>query len=52
MSPTERQIELDLLEKLRGLKYVYREDIRDRATATTASTSFYSSMASPLSRSS
>ncbi len=31
-SSTERQLEEHLIEKLRSLKYVYREDIRDRAT--------------------
>ena len=31
MSHPERQLEDQLIEKLRGLKYEYREDIRDRA---------------------
>jgi len=30
--PSERDIEDGLISKLRDLKYVYREDIRDRAT--------------------
>ena len=29
---TEQQIEQALIEKLKGLKYVYRDDIRDRAS--------------------
>ncbi len=29
---TEQKIEKELIEKLRGLKYAYREDIRDRAS--------------------
>ena len=29
---TEQQIEQELIEKLRDLKYVYRQDIRDRAS--------------------
>ena len=32
MTPAERQLEEQLIEKLRGLKYEYRTDIRDRAT--------------------
>ena len=32
MTSPERQLEEELLEKLRGLKYEYRPDIRDRAT--------------------
>jgi type I restriction enzyme, R subunit len=32
MKPAERQLEEQLIEKLRGLKYEYRTDIRDRAT--------------------
>ncbi len=32
MTPAERQLEEHLIEKLRGLKYEYRTDIRDRAT--------------------
>ena len=32
MTLTEDQIEAMLIEELRDLKYVYREDIRDRAT--------------------
>ena len=32
MTPPERQLEDHLIEKLRGLKYEYRADIRDRAT--------------------
>ena len=31
MTTSERQFEEDLIEKLRGLKYEYRADIRDRA---------------------
>ncbi len=31
MTTTEKQIELDLIAKLRSLKYTYRSDIRDRA---------------------
>ena len=31
MTTPERQLEEQLIEKLRGLKYEYREDIRDRA---------------------
>ena len=31
MSTTESQIEKDLIQKLEGLKYTYRQDIRDRA---------------------
>src|ERR1017187_3307095 len=32
MTPPERQLEEQLIEKLRSLKYEYRTDIRDRAT--------------------
>jgi type I restriction enzyme R subunit len=32
MTPLERQLEEQLIEKLRSLKYEYRTDIRDRAT--------------------
>jgi hypothetical protein len=32
MNSPERQLEEELIEKLRCLKYEYREDIRDRAT--------------------
>jgi type I restriction enzyme R subunit len=32
MSTPERQLEDQFVEKLRGLKYEYRPDIRDRAT--------------------
>lgn len=32
MTSPERQLEEELIEKLRGLKYEYREDIQDRAT--------------------
>src|SRR5258708_8768329 len=32
MSSPERQLENELIEKLVGLKYEYRADIRDRAT--------------------
>jgi len=32
MPTPERQLEEHFIEKLRGLKYEYREDIRDRAT--------------------
>ncbi len=32
MTSDERQLEEELVEKLRGLKYEYREDIRDRAS--------------------
>src|SRR4051812_30374173 len=32
MTSTERQLEERLIEKLQGLKYNYRADIRDRAT--------------------
>ena len=32
MTTAERQLEEQLIEKLRGLKYEYRTDIRDRAT--------------------
>jgi type I site-specific restriction-modification system R (restriction) subunit len=32
MSSAERQLENELIKKLRDLKYEYREDIRDRAT--------------------
>jgi len=32
MTTFERQLEEQLIEKLRGLKYEYRTDIRDRAT--------------------
>ena len=31
MTTPERHLEDHLIEKLRGLKYEYREDIRDRA---------------------
>ena len=29
---SEKQIELDFIQKLKGLKYIYREDIRDKAS--------------------
>ena len=32
MTTTESLIERDLIEKLKDLKYTYREDIRDRAS--------------------
>jgi len=32
MTSSERQLEEELISKLRDLKYVYREDICDRAT--------------------
>ena len=35
MTTPERQLEDQLIEKLRGLKYEYREDIRDRAALET-----------------
>jgi type I restriction enzyme, R subunit len=35
MIPQERQLEQELIEKLRGLKYEYHSDIRDRAALET-----------------
>ena len=35
MTPLESQIEHDLVEKLKELKYTYRSDIRDRASLET-----------------
>jgi type I restriction enzyme R subunit len=32
MKVSERQLEDELIDKLEGLKYVYRPDIRDRAS--------------------
>src|SRR5437660_1534559 len=32
MTSSERELEEELISKLKALKYVYREDIRDRAT--------------------